>query len=562
LKDIAGTLFQHCGATGRLLFLPCFSVAISLFSGIGAADVSTKRIVLIAGPKSHGPGEHEYLKSIKLLKVLLDRAPNLRGVQTAIYFNGWPEDPEVLNRANTIAIFSDGEGGFGAESPHADFMTDEHMRVIEKQVRRGCGFVMYHHSTFSPAKYSQQILDWSGGFFDWHSGHGEGGFLVMQDGAPRLINDGPLQQWHSAIRDTEAEAVLATLQHPISQGVSPSFRFKDEYYYQLRFLQDSPNLHPILKVPELASNANDQIVAWAFQRKDGGRGFGTTTGHYFENWKNANYRRLMLNALVWSAGAPIPKGGIKSAYVDEDKVDRALMTGPIPTLYVPDSAQTSEEKKASAATIAAVLNSEIPRFRVDLAKDDAVLERDLLRYKLLVVNNCDTVRRVFPAAMTDGLLRFWRSGGGLVVVSTASNNSPATVSRSGLEGAEYRPICKEVAWQSGEEETKEDVGPVLYSVVLSNHSITRFVNPYRVSRLEVRLNLAPAINFTIEDQEHMQILASGRGGTGTNKALAFIVQHDKGRIYQVIGGQDVSSVLRSPRITQLVRYGALWVVHE
>jgi hypothetical protein len=33
-----------------------------------------RKIVVIAGSKSHGPGTHEYLKSARLLKVLLDRA--------------------------------------------------------------------------------------------------------------------------------------------------------------------------------------------------------------------------------------------------------------------------------------------------------------------------------------------------------------------------------------------------------------------------------------------------------------------------------------------------------
>lgn len=41
-----------------------------------------RRIVLIAGSKSHGPGMHEYLKSARLLKVLLDRAPGLENTRS------------------------------------------------------------------------------------------------------------------------------------------------------------------------------------------------------------------------------------------------------------------------------------------------------------------------------------------------------------------------------------------------------------------------------------------------------------------------------------------------
>jgi len=63
------------------------------------------------------------------------------------------------------------------------------------------------------------------------------------------------------------------------------------------------------------------VVAWAVQRKDGGRGFGTSTGHFFDNWRNDNYRKLILNAVVWSAGLPVPTGGVTSSYMNEDEVN-------------------------------------------------------------------------------------------------------------------------------------------------------------------------------------------------------------------------------------------------
>jgi hypothetical protein len=317
-----------------LAVVPLWGIA-HLIGAIDARAEVAKHIVLIAGPKSHGPGEHEYLKSIKLLKVLLDRAPNLKDVETEIYFNGWPDDPRVLDHADTIAIFSDGDDGSGAF--HAPFMTDERMEVLEKQMKRGCGFVTFHFSTFAPAKYSRQILEWDGGYFDWQSGHGEGGFFGVK-------NDPAHQQWHSAIRGTppaifQADVKLGAPRHPISEGISP-FHLKDEFYYQLRFRENDPRWVPILLVPALASSTDDQVVAWAVNREDGGRGFGTTTGHYFSNWQNDNYRKLILNALVWTAGINVPKGGVESTYMIEDEVDRTLMTRPSHTVYVPDSATT------------------------------------------------------------------------------------------------------------------------------------------------------------------------------------------------------------------------------
>src|SRR2546422_698937 len=44
-----------------------------------------------------------------------------------------------------------------------------------------------------------------------------------------------------------------------------------------------------------------QHVAWAAERPDGGRGFGFTGGHFHKNWGNDFQRKLVLNAILWTA---------------------------------------------------------------------------------------------------------------------------------------------------------------------------------------------------------------------------------------------------------------------
>src|SRR5437899_353011 len=66
-----------------------------------------KKIVLIAGTKSHGPGEHEYEKGVKLLKHCLDTSPNVKGVRTEVVLDGWPKDPSMLEDAVTILLYCD-----------------------------------------------------------------------------------------------------------------------------------------------------------------------------------------------------------------------------------------------------------------------------------------------------------------------------------------------------------------------------------------------------------------------------------------------------------------------
>src|SRR5687768_8170484 len=137
--------------TAIVLVLAC---ATSLCHLSRAYADPVKRIVLIAGVKSHGPGAHEYEKSVRLLKALLDRAPNLRGVETQIHFEGWPKDAAVLDRADVIAVISDGENTALPVPVRSPFMTEERMAVLRKQMERGCGLVTFHYSTFTPLKHA------------------------------------------------------------------------------------------------------------------------------------------------------------------------------------------------------------------------------------------------------------------------------------------------------------------------------------------------------------------------------------------------------------------------
>jgi hypothetical protein len=60
------------------------------------------------------------------------------------------------------------------------------------------------------------------------------------------------------------------------------------------------------------------VVAWAVERKDGGRGFGFTGGHYHAGWSNESQRTLVLNAIVWTAKAEVPAAGVVSKFTEEE----------------------------------------------------------------------------------------------------------------------------------------------------------------------------------------------------------------------------------------------------
>ena len=63
---------------------------------------------------------------------------------------------------------------------------------------------------------------------------------------------------------------------------------------------------------------------WGIDRKDGGRGVGFTGGHYHRNWAINDFRKIVLNAIVWVAGIDVPKNGVASKALTEEDLNANL----------------------------------------------------------------------------------------------------------------------------------------------------------------------------------------------------------------------------------------------
>src|SRR5262249_11543197 len=146
-------------------------------------------------------------------------------VRVEAHLGGWPRDPATLNDADAVLVISDGrDGTLYEEAPH--LATLERVRAFDAVMKRGCGLMTFHFSTFAPEKYRPEVLRWNGGYFQWE-----------QDGK---------RAWYSAIRTVEAD-VAVTAKHPVARGVKP-FRLREEFYYNLRL---SPDAVPIASVADL-----------------------------------------------------------------------------------------------------------------------------------------------------------------------------------------------------------------------------------------------------------------------------------------------------------------------
>jgi quercetin dioxygenase-like cupin family protein/type 1 glutamine amidotransferase len=109
--------------------------------------------------------------------------------------------------------------------------------------------------------------------------------------------------------------------HPIGNGVG-EFLLNDEFYPTIRFPAEGGNVTPILTGnlhPQfrdgkllVIDKAESRPVAWAFERGDGGRAFTFTGLHYLVNLDNPAVRKLLLNAIFWTAKMDVPKEGVRT----------------------------------------------------------------------------------------------------------------------------------------------------------------------------------------------------------------------------------------------------------
>ena len=265
-----------------------------------AGHAADKRIVLIAGPPSHGPGEHEHRAGALLFQKCLAGFP---GVTVAVYTNGWPTDSGALNGAAAVVIYSDG-------GPSHPALQADHRQQLAALMRQGVGFACFHYAVEPTQEQGQrEFLDWLGGCFE--------------------INRSVNPVWAADFK------TLPT--HPITRGVQP-FTIKDEWYFNMRFRDDLSGVTPLLTaVPDAdtvyradgphegnpgvraaVARGDLQAVAWATERADGGRGFGFTGGHYHRNWGNDNFRKVALNGILWVAKVEVPANGVNSTVTAAD----------------------------------------------------------------------------------------------------------------------------------------------------------------------------------------------------------------------------------------------------
>ncbi|HEY1859033.1 MAG TPA: ThuA domain-containing protein [Gemmataceae bacterium] len=292
-------LLRYClfsATLGGLLAAAVFAADVDPFDQSGVplekqpTDAKLAKIVLVAGHQSHGPGEHEFFAGCAVLKTLLEQTP---GVFPVMARDDWPKDPDATFKdAKAVVFYMDG-------GDHHPVIQKGHLETIQKLMDNGVGFVNLHYAVEYPKGKSDPVLGWLGGYY-------ETGYSINP-------------HWKAEFKSYP--------DHPIARGVKP-FTINDEWYFCMRFTPEKKGVTPILSATppddkrgtEEAKKhpGREEILAWAFDRKDGGRSFGFTGGHFHRNWEDENFRRLVVNAILWSAKIDVPKAG---ATVDLDPAE-------------------------------------------------------------------------------------------------------------------------------------------------------------------------------------------------------------------------------------------------
>ena len=92
------------------------------------------------------------------------------------------------------------------------------------------------------------------------------------------------------------------------------FTFHDEPYWKNYFGKEGPakNVTPLAISMLPPDKPRREVVAWAVERPDGGRGAGIVFPHFFRNWQVEELRTLVLNGIFWTAKVEVPPHGVKS----------------------------------------------------------------------------------------------------------------------------------------------------------------------------------------------------------------------------------------------------------
>lgn len=247
-----------------------------------AADEQARtKILLVPTALDHPYATHMYTQVCRLIAACLNQTPGVEAIVSPDL--DWPEDPALLEGVDALVFYSRPAGDIVLSAAHRE--------AFLKLMKEGVGFTAIHWSTAAEEPVGPLYEKLLGGWFNF-------AFCGLKVDKRPLVQKLP--------------------EHPICHGWR-GYDLRDEFYLNLKF---DPRAVPVLTVDV---DDTEQTVAWVLERDDGGRSFGTTLGHFHDNYAIPEFRRAIVNGILWTAGVDVPQAG---AAVELTADDLALPPAP------------------------------------------------------------------------------------------------------------------------------------------------------------------------------------------------------------------------------------------
>lgn len=291
-------------------FVPILLAATLACHPACKANADDLHIVLVAGEVKQidREGHHDYKGGVLLLRNLLEQNA---GVKTSVVENGWPADESVFDGVDAVVFYTDGAG------QQAYLQSPERIAVIQKLVDAKVGIVSIHQAVEFPPALAKQSMQWLGGLY--HA---------------TLSGRGHWDSTHDSFPE-----------HPVTRGVV-AWEINDGWLNGFKFPAEMKGITPLvwsgkqhLGSPE---GGPADVVAWTFDRADGGRSFNFSGLDAHSAWEHEGVRKLMVNGILWTTGFEIPEGGAKCA--GDHQLVNAFVTPRTPPPAKQQPTQAPKEK--------------------------------------------------------------------------------------------------------------------------------------------------------------------------------------------------------------------------
>ncbi len=317
-------------------FILALLIALALSTTLSAADAPL-RVFIRSGPKSHGPGAHDYPRFLADWVPLL----NARGAK-ATGANAFPTAEQLA--ATDVLVLHSQEAGNIAEPDRANLNTF---------LARGGGLVVIHAA--SVAKDT-----------DWY----------------KTIIGGSWRNGTTKWLEAPMHLYFTDRAHPITSSAS-NWSMNDEIYYDMDILPEARVLATAYtpKAIDTGGRGNKEAQAraaeavaqrkgvniydiqpqmWTYERTVAGgtkgyRAFVSLPGHLYENFNRANYRSILLRGIAWAG---------QRANVDELCIAAELGDA----LRYPEGGPTAPAKAAAKIEMH-------PEFTIDLVAAEPLINK-------------------------------------------------------------------------------------------------------------------------------------------------------------------------------------------